>query len=66
MKLHDEDKIKILTDNLLDENTWDALLYIDIKDMSAYGVVTNIIAPLQTYARFDEICMKSNNIIEFW
>jgi hypothetical protein len=41
-------------------------LKIDIKDMSAYGVVSNIISPLQKFARFDEICMLDNNVIEFW
>jgi hypothetical protein len=66
VKLHKEHKIQILTDNLLDENTWDATLKIDIMDMSAYGVVNNIISPLQKFARFDEIRMRDMNVIEFW
>lgn len=66
VKLHKEGKIRIVTDNLLVEHSWDATLKIDIKDMSAYGVVNNIISPLQKFAHFDEICMLDMNVIEFW
>jgi hypothetical protein len=66
VKLHKEGKIQIITDNLLEKDTWDATLKIDIKDMSAYGVVNSIITPLQKFARFDEIRMLDNNVIEFW
>lgn len=65
-KLHKEGKIEILVDNLLDENHWDATLNIDIKDMSAYGVVKQVIQPLMETARFDSVSMKNNNVIEFW
>ena len=74
VKLHKEGTITILIDNLLDDNTWDAILRIHIKDLSAYGLVKNIITPIMSYAKPDEIRMvshvvgviKQNNVIEFW
>ena len=66
VRLHNEGTIRIITDNLLDENTWDATLRIDIKDLSAYGLVKLIIRPLQINAKYDEIAMVNNTTIEFW
>lgn len=74
VKMHNEGKIKILIDNLLDENTWDRTLRIHIKDLSAYGLVKQIITPMMMNARPTEINMVSHkvgvitehNVIEFW
>lgn len=74
VQLHKEGKITILIDNLLDDKTWDATLRIHPKDLSAYGLVKNIITPIMTYARPDEIRMvshdvgviKHHDVLEFW
>lgn len=66
VKLHKEGTIRIITDNLLEENRWDATLNIDIKDMSAYGVIKQVIQPLMENARFDTVRMLNNNVVEFW
>jgi hypothetical protein len=72
--LHNQGKIKILTDNLLDENTWDRTLRIQPGDLSAVGLVKQIISPIMTIARPSNINVvshvvngiKQNDIIEFW
>ena len=72
--LHNQGKIKILTDNLLDENTWDRTLRIQPRDLSAVGLVKQVISPMMTIARPYSINVvshvvngiKQNDIIEFW
>lgn len=72
--LHNQGKIKILTDNLLDENTWDRTLRIQPNDLSAVGLVKQIISPLMSIARPHSINVvshevngiKQNDVIEFW
>lgn len=74
VELHNQGKIKILTDNLLDENTWDRTLRIQSRDLSAIGLVKQIISPIMSIARPHNInivshvvgAIKQNNIIEFW
>ena len=72
--LHNQGKIKILIDNLLDENTWDRTLRIQPNDLSAVGLVKLIISPMMSIARPHNIdvvshvvgVIKQNDIIEFW
>ena len=72
--LHNQGKIKILTDNLLDENTWDRTLRIQPRDLSDVGLVKQVISPIMTIARPHNINVvshvvngiKQNDIIEFW
>jgi hypothetical protein len=73
-KMHKEGKIRIITDNLLDDNKWDSTLRIHIKEMTAHELVKRIITPIMTIARPTEINMVSHkvgvitehNVIEFW
>ena len=71
--LHNQGKIKILTDNLLDENTWDRTLRIQPEDFSAVGLVKQVISPIVTIARpssinvvSHEVDAQQNDVIEFW
>ena len=74
VELHNQGKIKILTDNLLDENTWDRTLMIQLWDLSAIGLVKQVISPIMSIARPHSINVvynvvnniKQNDIIEFW
>lgn len=69
VKLHEQGKIKLDVNTLIKNHksdTWDRTLQIDIKDMSAYGVVKLLIEPLRCHTRFDEIRMINQNTVEFW
>jgi len=69
VKLHEQGKIKLDVDTLIKNHkldTWDRTLRIDILDMSAYGLVKQLIEPLHHYTRYDEVRMINNTTIEFW
>jgi hypothetical protein len=69
VKLHDTGKIRLDIDTLIKNHksdTWDRTLRINIKDLSAYGVVQLLISPMRQHTRFEEVRMIDHAIIEFW
>ena len=69
VKLHEQGKIKLDIDTLIKNHKldiWDRTLRINIMDMSAYGLVKQLIEPLHHYTRYDEVRMINNTTIEFW
>jgi hypothetical protein len=69
VKLHEQGKIKLDVDTLIKNHkldTWDRTFRINIMDMSAYGLVKQLIEPMRSYTRFDEVRMIDMNTVEFW
>lgn len=68
VSLHNQGKIQLDISTLIknhEMDTWDWKLRVDIKDMSAYGVVQLLIHPMQMYTHFAEVCMVDHNTVEF-
>jgi hypothetical protein len=69
VKLHEQGKIKLDVDTLIKNHKldiWDRTLRINIMDMSAYGLVKQLIEPMRYHTRFEEIRMIDMNTVEFW
>ena len=67
-KLHNNGTIRILYENMQSDK-WDGSLLIDYKDLSALGVINQIVSHVMAHARFDEIrviALNGSPVLEMW